>query len=140
MESILGEDSLFNVIIRMPHEKYNMSHFNMGFTEYIQNINNNGFLTIIIAVPSIYNVTDYLDKIHQIYKLVATYGMNSYSVSVGFVNSNFDSEEHLRTAGISNIGWSDFKSGVKGYLIINDLSNIEISSDIINEYISIKED
>lgn len=140
MENILGDDSLFNVIIRTPHEKYNMSHFNMEFTEYIKNINNYGILTIIVAMPSIYDVTDCLDKIYQIYKLVETYGMDTYSVSVGFVDDNFDSEEYLRTAGINNIDWSNFKSDIKGYVTINNFSKIETSADIINEYISIKED
>lgn len=134
MENIFGFEVPFNVSILMRNDMYDMSHFDMSFSDYVKDVNQSGFLIIVLALPSIYEPEDYADEIYQVFQLLELYGMDSYSVSTGFVDDDFDTEEYLRTAGISNIGWSNFYKGVKGHLIINDLSKIETLSDIIDNY------
>jgi len=130
IENELPEDSPYKLTFHVNSKEFEPSMASMTVDEYLsQNKNVRVVLTAGIKSSGEPDVKAYSQGIFNLYNLLKGLGVESYIVSVGFVDSSEDISEYIRTINVNNMGWSNLNAKVYGELGLDERNNPDNPSE-----------
>ncbi|UFT99206.1 hypothetical protein KO561_18835 [Radiobacillus kanasensis] len=109
-------------------------------------------LKTVVRTSNIPNVQEYSDAIYKLFNLVKGLKAKDYIVTVGFVDSESNISDYIRTANVNNISWENLDAKVYGFVTLDNRlapenpgngvnPNLLINSknDVVNHYESLEE-
>ncbi|MFB3164903.1 hypothetical protein ABLO26_26445 [Neobacillus sp. 179-J 1A1 HS] len=141
ISTILPEEVEYRILLYVEDGKYDSTMKEMSVFDYFTNVNNDADVVINMAVKksSPPDVTSYYEPVYQMLQLLDTLGVVSYGVSIGFVDSNEETTDYIRTSNVNNVPWTNFDGKVYGTIMVDEHANITDSNQIKDYYEVIEE-
>ncbi|WP_223592680.1 hypothetical protein [Neobacillus bataviensis] len=141
VKSILPGDFEYRALVYVEDGKYDSSMKDMSVFKYFANKNQDADVVLKIAVKTSKSpdVTEYYEPVYRLLQLLKTLNIESYGVSVGFVDSSEDISDYIRTSNINNVPWTNLDAKVYGTIMVDNLSNITESDQIKDYYEKVEE-
>lgn len=141
ISNLLPEDAEYRILLFVEDGKYDSSMKDMAVEDYFANINDDVSIELKAAVKSAGNpnVADYNEPIYQLLQVVKQLDVKSSRVSVGFVDSEVDVSDYIRTSSVNNTPWSNLDAKVYGTIMVDKRFTISDASQIEEYYKEFKE-
>ncbi len=139
--AIVPGDVDYRVLLYVEDGKYNSSMKNLSAQDYFSKKNQDAEVVIKVAVKTAGapNPADYYEPVYRLLQLLEPLGVQSYGVSLGFVDASVDPADYIRTSNVNNVPWSNLDAKVYGTIMVDNLANITEPSQIEAYYEPIEE-
>ncbi|KKK38851.1 hypothetical protein WQ57_05720 [Mesobacillus campisalis] len=129
-----GSDAQFKTLLYVQGDNYSSEMIDMHVEDYFKS-NQEALVTLNIGIKTAGepNVDEYLEGIYSLQQQLKELGVESYGVTVGFVDESEDISDYIRTSNVNNLPWSNLDAKVYGSIMIDNLLDIQ-SPEQIKEY------
>lgn len=126
ISTIMPAEVDYRVLLYVEDGKYDSSMKEMSVFDYFANENNDADVVIKMAVKksSPPDFTAYNEPVYKMLQLLDTLGVASYGVSLGFVDSDEEITDYIRTSNVNNVPWNNFDGKVYGTIMVDSFANI----------------
>jgi hypothetical protein len=130
-----GSEAEFKTLLYVQGDNYDASMMDMSVQDYFKS-NTEALVTLNIGIKTAGepNVDEYLQGIYSLQQQLKELGIESYGVTVGFVDESEDISDYIRTSNVNNLPWSNLDAKVYGTIMIDNLLNIDSPAQIKEHY------
>ncbi|MFS0779901.1 hypothetical protein ABC255_28460 [Neobacillus sp. 3P2-tot-E-2] len=126
----------YRALMYVEDGKYDPSMKDMSVYDYFAKVNRDADVIVTMAIKTATppTVSEYNEAVYQMLQELKTLNVQSYGVTVGFVEQDADMADYIRTSQVNNLQWSNLKSKVYGTIMVDSFANITDSKQIEQYY------
>jgi hypothetical protein len=136
INTLFPEAADYRALIYVEEGKYDPSMMDMSVYDYFEKVNRDAFVVVTMAIKTANppTVSEYNEAVFQMLQELKNLNVQSYGVTVGFVEQDADMADYIRTSQVNNLQWSNLKSKVYGTIMVDDLAKITEPSQVEDYY------
>jgi hypothetical protein len=136
INTLFPEAADYRALMYVEEGKYDPSMMDMSVYDYFEKVNRDAFVVVTMAIKTANppTVSEYNEAVFQMLQELKTLNVQSYGVTVGFVEQDADMADYIRTSQVNNLQWSNLKSKVYGTIMVDDLAKITEPSQVEDYY------